>query len=274
MLVGELFVLHLPRFVSYVSGGDGLNMAHNFSFLNLPWSATAYRESIEEFSRLSTQVTWPAWFLANHDLPRVASRFDEASDGTTGHGAARARAVGLMLYALRGTPFIYQGEELGLPDATIPPDQVVDVDGRDPQRAPMPWQAPSSAGPGSGFTIGRPWLPVVDDAENLNVAVQHGSPKSTLNLFRRLARLRAENRVLQGGVQAMIDLGPTLLAWTRADGADSVLAIVNFASAATPVGPAPILAGHPRLVLSTDPAREQVDVADLTLAPGEAVLLR
>jgi glycosidase len=72
----------------------------------------------------------------------VASRFDDG-----GQGPARARAVALMLYALRGTPFIYQGEELGLPDAEIAPERLVDVDGRDPERAPIPWRPPSVAGP-------------------------------------------------------------------------------------------------------------------------------
>ena len=70
-----------------------------------------------------------------------------------------------MLYALRGTPFVYQGEELGLPDAEIPPDRVVDVDGRDPERAPIPWRPPSEAGPGAGFTTGDPWLPLTSRAE-------------------------------------------------------------------------------------------------------------
>ena len=274
MLVGELYVLDLPRFVSYVSGGDGLHMAHNFSFLDLPWSATAYRESIEEFERLSTRATWPAWFLANHDLPRVASRFDTDKDGSSGHGPARARAVGLMLYALRGTPFVYQGEELGLPDAVIPPDRIVDVDGRDPQRAPIPWQAPSSAGPAAGFSTGKPWLPLIDQAETLNVVTQDADETSTLNLYRRLARLRADNPVLQGGAQTMIDLGPELLAWTRTSDTDSLLAIVNFATSTTPIEVAPVLTKHPTLVLSTDHTRERVDISELSLAPGEAVILR
>src|SRR5439155_538594 len=80
----------------------------------------------------ATDVAWPAWFLSNHDHPRAASRFDDE-----GLGQARARAILVMLYALRGTPFIYAGEELGLPDGEIPPDRVVDVDGRDPERAPI-----------------------------------------------------------------------------------------------------------------------------------------
>ena len=99
-----------------------------------------------------------------------------------------ARALLLALYALRGTPFVYQGEELGLPDAVVPPERVVDVDGRDPERAPLPWRPPSEAGPGAGFTDGEPWLPLIDDAESLCVERQAADPRSTLSLTRRLAR--------------------------------------------------------------------------------------
>jgi alpha-glucosidase len=128
-----------------------MHMAHNFEFVDLPWEAALYRTFIDEFHTRTAGLAdaWPCWFLEKHDQPRVASRFDDA-----GLGAARARAVLLMIYALRGTPFVYQGQELGMSDATVPPDRVVDVDGRDPERAPMPWLRPSVAGPGAGFTTG------------------------------------------------------------------------------------------------------------------------
>src|SRR4051812_11240788 len=180
MLVGEVYLLDLERIVAYINSGDELHLAHNFTFLHLPWDAAAFRASIDEFEALASEAAWPAWFLANHDHPRVASRFDAG-----GQGPARARAVLLMLYALRGTPFVYQGEELGLPDAEIPPDRVVDVDGRDPERAPIPWQPPSEAGPGAGFTTGVPWLPLIAEAEELCVARPAADPDSALSLYRR-----------------------------------------------------------------------------------------
>ncbi len=160
MLVGEVALQDLHRAVSYLESGDQLHLAHNFVFAELPWDAEAFRTSIDDFEALAERTAWPAWFLENHDLPRVASRFDRDATGGSGHGAARARAAALILYALRGTPFVYQGQELGLHDADIPPDRVVDVDGRDPVRAPMPWQPPSQAGAGAGFTVGEPWLPL------------------------------------------------------------------------------------------------------------------
>jgi alpha-glucosidase len=270
MLVGELVVLDLTRFVGYLNAGDQLHMAHNFVFLHLPWSAEAYRASIEEFLTLSSEHTWPAWFLANHDIGRVATRFD-----FDGYGAARARAIGLMLYALRGTPYVYQGEELGLPDAVIAPERVVDVDGRDPERAPIPWGRPSVVGPGAGFTTGTPWLPLVDDAERLCVDSQRADPDSTLTLYRRLGRLRASTPVLQQGLMQLMSAGPDVLAWLREDKTERLLAVVNFAGEPRPAAIQADLPGQASVLISTDPARRETKTkpGSLVLQPSEAMLL-
>jgi alpha-glucosidase len=266
MLVGEVYLFDMRRVVNYVRGGDKLDLAHNFVFVKLPWSAPAFRKAIDEFEDLADAASWPAWFLANHDHPRVASRFD-----TDGQGPARARAVSLILYALRGTPFVYQGEELGLPDAHIPPERVVDVDGRDPERAPIPWRPPSVVGPGAGFTTGEPWLPLVGDAEELCVERQDGDPRSTLALVRRLAELRATLPVLQGGTQTTLDAGPDVLAWRRDDADGHMIAAVNFAATATLLE---VDVGAATLVVSTDPERPlgPIGAGPFELGPSEAVL--
>jgi alpha-glucosidase len=271
MIVGELFLLDLHRFVSYLNTGDQLHLAHNFVFLRLPWSAEAYHTSIQDFATLTTDHAWPAWFLANHDVPRVASRFD-----ADGHGHARARAVGLMLYVLRGTPFVYQGEELALPDATIPPERVVDVDGRDPQRAPVPWRRPSLVGPGAGFSTSEPWLPLADDAETRCVEAELADPTSALHLFRRLAQLRAETPALQGGAQRMLRVHPDVLAWVRVDDTGRLLALVNFAATPTAVALPDEIGADPALLISTDPDRVGVAAEDrgFRLGGNEAVLLQ
>ncbi len=273
ILVGEVFLFDLERIVAYVNSGDELHLAHNFAFLRLSWDAAAFREGIDMFETLSSDVAWPAWFLANHDHPRVASRF--AADG---QGEARARAVLLMLYALRGTPFVYQGEELALPDAEIPPERVVDVDGRDPVRAPIPWRPPSAAGPGAGFTTGEPWLPVIADAERLAVARQAVDPDSALTLARRLAWLRRGEPVLQAGDQRTLDAGPDLLAWLRTGegAAPAFLAVVNFAAEPRSLT-APGLPAHGRLELSTRPGRpagERIVLDGLELEASEGLLIR
>jgi alpha-glucosidase len=272
MIVGEVALQDLHRVVSYLKSGDQLHLAHNFVFAEEPWSAEAYRTSIDDFESLVENTAWPAWFLSNHDRSRAATRLDQE-----GQGPARARAVALLLYALRGTPFVYQGEELGLPDAEVPPDRVVDVDGRDPERAPIPWRPPSEAGPGAGFTTGVPWLPLVAEAETLCVERQAADPRSTLSLVRRLAALRAGTPALQLGSQRSLDAAPDVLAWMRENGEDRLLAAMNFAATPVAAGLGDAEGARATLVVSTDAHRPEdaaLDPAGLVLGPGEAVLLR
>jgi alpha-glucosidase len=262
MVVGEVALQDLHRTVSYLESGDQLHLAHNFVFVDLPWDAEAFRASIDDFEALADRTAWPAWFLENHDKPRIATRFDDGA----GLGRARARSAALMLYTLRGTPFIYQGQELGLPDAEIPPDRVVDVDGRDPVRAPMPWRPPSQAGPAAGFSTGEPWLPVVGEAERLNVETQAGDEASMLNLVRRLAALRSASPALQVGSQRTLEAGPDVLAWLREHDDERLLAAVNFAAEPRALHDVPAGAEP---VLCTEPAFE-----DGVLAPGQGLILR
>jgi len=262
MLVGEVSLLDLHRVVSYLDSGDQLHLAHNFVFVHLPWDAEAFATSIADFEALAAGTAWPAWFLSNHDHSRAATRF----------GAGRARAALLVLYALRGTPFVFQGEELGLPDAVVGPDRVVDVDGRDPERAPLPWEPPSAAGPGAGFTTGEPWLPLVADAEALNAATQAADPASTLAFTRRLAALRRAERALQTGTQRPLDLGPGVLAWLREDAGARFLAAVNFTTEPRRIG----LPASAVVELSTDPGcpAGATDLSAFVLAADEGVVLR
>ena len=124
--------------------------------------------------------------LGNHDQSRVATRL----------GAAQARVAAMLLLTLRGTPTLYYGDELGLPDATVPPERIVDVDGRDPERSPMPW---TGSDPNAGFSVGEPWLPMVDDAGSWSVEAQRADPASMLLLHRRLLALRRASPALHRG---------------------------------------------------------------------------
>jgi alpha-glucosidase len=270
MLVGEVHVHDLGRFIEYVNTGDELHMAHNFAFMYLPWDAAAMRSSVDYFQELSGGRAWPAWCLSNHDHSRVVSRY-----GGGELGEARARVAAMLLYTLRGTPFVYQGEELGLPDAEIPPESVVDVDGRDPERAPMPWEPPSEAGPSAGFSTGRPWLPLVADAERLCVRRQLEDPDSLLSLVRRLAWRRRDDPCLQGGEQRSVDAGDGILGYLRELDGDSLLVLLNFQAEARRLEPSD-LPESATLELSTDRDREPrtVTLSDLELRPNEGLLLR
>jgi alpha-glucosidase len=130
---------------------------------------------------------------------------------------------------------------------------VVDVDGRDPERTPIPWEP----GPGAGFTTGEPWLPI-DDA--FNARGQSGDPRSALSLFRRAAALRRELPELQSGSQRTVEAGPDVLAWLRDE---RIYVAVNFAREPRP------LEARGTLLLSSDP-----DGTGAALGPDEAVIVR
>jgi alpha-glucosidase len=270
MLVGEVHIYDLPRFIQYVNSGDQLHMAHNFTFMYLPWDAAAMRASVDHFQTVSEGRAWPAWFLSNHDHSRMVTRY-----GGGELGEARSRVAAMLLYTLRGTPFIYQGDELGLPDAEIPPESVVDVDGRDPQRAPIPWEPPSQVGAGGGFSTGRPWLPLVADAERLCVRNQLEDPDSLLSLVRRLSWRRRHDGCLQGGTYRSVDAGDGLFGYVRELGGESLFVLLNFAAEARRLNHSG-WSGRATIELSTDRAREQqaVTVGDLELRPNEGLLLR
>jgi alpha-glucosidase len=270
MLVGEVYLFDLRRVVEYIKTGDQLDLAHNFVFLHRPWEAQAIRASVEDFEQLAEQAAWPAWFLSNHDHSRVATRFADAP----GSGERRARLAALLTTTLRGTPFIYQGEELALPDAEIPPERIVDVGGRDPERAPIPWRRPSQVGPGAGFTTGEPWLPVVAEAERLSVESQQADPDSTLAFVRRLLRLRADVEALQAGAQRSVDAAPEVFCYLR-EHEQRLLVALNFTSRRTALGLREHPAGAAALLVSTHPHRRPgaVELDELVLEPDEGIVV-
>ena len=235
--IGEVYVLDQRALAQYVVTGDELHLAHNFFFLNLPWSATRFRDAVDEFEHMTREGGWPAWCLNNHDHSRTATRF----------GADRARVAAMMMLTLRGTPFLYQGEELGLTDAHVPADRVVDVDGRDPERAPIPWAAPSEAEPYAGFGAGEPWLPVHPDAESLALDVQRGDPSSVYELYRSLIALRRAEPALSEGSYRSLDAAPDVFAFVREHGGRRLLVALNFAPFPRPLP----LADGGRTLLST-----------------------
>jgi alpha-glucosidase len=271
MAVGEVYILDQERLVRYVNTGDELHLAHNFVFVHQPWEVRSFREVISEWFELATEQAWPAWFLNNHDSSRVATRFGEDD-----RGAARARLAGMLTLTLRGTPFVYQGEELGLPDVPVPPERTVDVDGRDPQRAPFPWEAPSEAGPGAGFSNAEPWLPVTPDAEQVNARRQSDDEGSTLSFYRRLIRLRRDNRALSLGDFELIDVPDEVLAYVREGDGRRFLVALNFAGAPIVFDAAgSTRANAGRVMLSTDSARgaERLTLGAVELHADEGLLV-
>jgi alpha-glucosidase len=159
LLIGELY-LPVDRLVAYYGvNGQGAQLPYNFLLLTMQgWDAETIADIIRNYEAALPPGGWPNWVLGNHDQPRIASRV----------GAAQARVAALLLLTLRGTPTIYMGDELGMLNTFIPEAEIQDpVEkrepkkglGRDPQRTPFLWQA----GPGAGFTSGKPWLPLGND---------------------------------------------------------------------------------------------------------------
>jgi alpha-glucosidase len=141
----------------------------------------------------------------------------------------------MLLLTLRGTPTMYNGDEIGMHDVDIPPELVQDPQelgvpgiglGRDPERTPMQWDA----SPNAGFTSGTPWLPLADDYEHVNVAVERDDPYSMLALYQRLIALRRTSRALEIGSYTPVPAGGDLLAYIRAAGAQRFLIALNLGS--------------------------------------------
>ncbi|MFJ7585972.1 glycoside hydrolase family 13 protein [Streptomyces sp. NPDC097617] len=190
--VAEAWAPTSERLALYVRP-DELHQAFNFRFLNCPWDTAAMRTVIDESLAATTAVGAPTtWVLSNHDVVRHVTRY-----GGGARGLARARAAALLMLALPGSAYVYQGEELGLPEVADLPDRVrqdpaflrtAGQDGlRDGCRVPLPW---CGAEPPYGFGPAGSWLPQPAGWGDLGVAAQTGDPHSTLELYRAALELR------------------------------------------------------------------------------------
>lgn len=202
LLVGETFVLDTAQMASYLGHGDQLHLAFNFSALHCQWAADRWRREIEStYALLDPIGAWPTWVLSNHDVARHRSRYGSE---------ARARAAAVLLLSLRGTPFLYMGEELGLEDALVPADRVVDPGGRDGCRAPLPWTSDGDHG-----WPGEPWLPFGPEPSSRSVQSESGDGRSMLEHYRRLLHLRRAVPALHRGDLELLDAPPGVIRWCR-----------------------------------------------------------
>jgi alpha-glucosidase len=213
VLIGELWV-PIERLMAYY-GERGLHLPFNFHLIGTPWTARAVAALIDRYEAALPPGAWPNWVLGNHDRARIASRV----------GQAQARVAAMLLLTLRGTPTLYNGDEIGMHDVPIPPDAVRDPFernvpgrgfGRDPERTPMQWDA----GPNAGFSTETPWLPIAADYRTVNVAAQRADPRSMLALHRALIALRRATPALSGGGYRPIYTDDDLLVYERESGGE------------------------------------------------------
>ncbi|MEM9134445.1 MAG: glycoside hydrolase family 13 protein [Actinomycetota bacterium] len=281
MMVAEAWVnpVRLPLYLR----PDEYHQSFNFDFLQCTWTASEFREVVASATTAAAGVgSTPTWVLSNHDVMREATRYGLPNDTNwrkwpdTGphedldvdQGLRRARAAALLMLGLPGSAYIYQGEELGLPEVWDLPTAVLDDPvwvrsgktqrGRDGCRVPLPW---TSDGRSYGFGPGEagPWLPQPDSWATYAVGAQEGVEGSTLELYRQALRLRRELAVDDEEIE-VLDLGADVVAYRRGSG---LTCVVNF-------GPTDVtLPPHDEVLLSSAGSPEVT-----SLGPDTAVWVR
>jgi len=224
LLVGEVF-LPDERLARWYGTADapGVHLPFNFQLIEQPWDAKVLARTVAAYDASVPAHGWPNWVMGSHDAPRIAGRL----------GKRQARVAAMLLLTLRGTPTLYQGDEIGIGRVEIPADLVRDPQelrqpgigiGRDPSRTPMAWDA----SPNAGFTRGEPWLPLHADWRTRNVAAQDGDPASMLALYRRLLALRRERAALALGDWRALDAPDGVLAYERVLGDERLAVFLNL----------------------------------------------
>jgi len=231
--IGEVFVLppgepsNAARYLG--EGENGIHLAFDFSLIFSRWSARAYYRAISDWYFRIPGQGWPCTVLSNHDLFRHTNRFPFSR-----RIEEKSRVAAFLLLTIRGTPFIYYGDEIGMRNARLERDQIRDplgkkywplFKGRDKARTPMQWTSEENA----GFTPGIPWLPVNRDHDERNVKSQDKDPGSLLNVYRSLIRLRQRYPALaRGRWLPLLNGREGIIAFIRGRGEESLLVILNF----------------------------------------------
>jgi len=270
VLIGEIY-LPLQELVAYYGRPDtldGADMPFNLHLIETEWNADRIAQLITSYELLLPSGAWPNWVLGNHDQPRMASRL----------GPAQARVAAVLLLTLRGTPTMYYGDELGLPNAHIAPGQVRDPAeknqpgigmGRDPERSPMPWDS----APGFGFTTAEhPWLPFVDNTAEFTVEHEASDRASFLSLYRQLLVLRREHPALSEGAIKQVQSANGVLSYHRAypeqNEGKTIHVYLNLTDSKQAIPPV----NAQVLLTSYLDGEGRVDVFE-TLRPNEAIVL-
>ncbi|UVO51750.1 alpha-amylase family glycosyl hydrolase [Sphingomonas sp. SUN019] len=226
VLIGEIFLPNDRHARWYgTPKRPQVHLPFNFQLVENCWDAGVLRRMIAKYEASLPEFGWPNWVIGSHDAPRIAARI----------GEAQARVAAMLLLTLRGTPTMYQGDEIGIGRVDIPPDRIRDPQhfrqpdldiGRDRSRTPMPWDASANA----GFSTGEPWLPLGDDWPTRNFAAQDADPCSILSLYRNLLALRRATPALAVGGFALVDAPDGVLAYQRVHEGEPLLILLNLTS--------------------------------------------
>jgi alpha-glucosidase len=268
--IGEIHEYDWPKWASYYGENlHGLHMPFNFALLQAPWAAENIRRVVDSVEKAVPPGGWPNFVLGNHDETRMATRL----------GENQTRIAAMLLLTLRGTPFVYNGDEIGLPQSNIPAHLQQDPRGRDYPgmgrdgcRTPMQWTDAAAA----AFTYAgvQPWLPFSDDVRTRNVDTQLADPGSLLNLYRRLLEIRHQEPALQVGNYQLLKTDQDVFAYLRDDGLSRLAIALNFSSDVQSAGSI-AASGSGSIVISTGLDRNGSAALDqLELRSHEGVILK
>jgi len=243
----------LPEMTAFTAGDSRLSSAYSFDFLYASrLSPRRVRASQMNWAGTYSEG-WPSWAFSNHDAPRCVSRWCPPDADRRQF----AKLTNALLLCLRGNPILYQGEELGLPQAEVAFEDLQDPEaianwprtlGRDGARTPMPW---SKVDTFAGFSEAKPWLPIGQGHAELAAAEQAADPGSVLNYTRAFLAMRSTSQALQLGRVSFPEVAEPLLAIRREDGGETVLCLFNLATSSSAV-PAAFTDGFKTLI-GSDP---------------------
>lgn len=277
--ISEVYI-DLPEMAKFYRACSNTQHApFNFKLIGLPWNAQEFKKAIDDFENNLTDKDWPNFVLGNHDQPRIASRY----------GRDHAKLLALMLLTLRGMPFIYSGEEIGMENTEVPLEKQQDPFGkqvngssRDPQRTPFQWNNMENA----GFTNEgvEPWLPINENFKTVNVEYQKQHQDSFFNLYRRLIWYRKDSTALKSGEYHSLELEDNqIFAYLRDRTNENLLVILNFSeNSEKEINLEPELIDHEinfkkgKILASTSmmDIEDEVDITKINLKPLEGKVIK
>jgi alpha-glucosidase len=253
------------QYANFYSVNPSVAAPFNFEGLKSPYGAHEYRQFIDRFQEMTNNKLRPFYCFSNHDKPRLVSRVG---------GTAQARLVGLLQLTLPGIPVIYYGDEIGLHDVVITPDQVHDPFekqtpglglGRDPERTPMQWSGAENA----GFSTTTPWLPLAEDFKTNNVAAQTDDPDSFFAMYRALLELRRSAALRVGDYIEWPGSNDRVFGFKRKSEFETLLILLNMSNEAIECADA-----EGEVIYSTHPSLETLTNESIKLQPQQGVILR
>ena len=276
MCVGEIYTLppgDPETAADYLgSGNDAIHLAFDFSLMFQPWNARKFFKCITNWYNNIPPEGWACNVLSNHDLFRSSTRF-----GRKKHFVEKSKVMAMLLLTMKGTPFIYYGEEIGMTNGKLQKHQIMDplgkrfwplFKGRDRARTPMQWTSAMNG----GFSLKSPWLPVNSDYFDVNVKCETANPDSILTLYKKLIYIRNAEPILQSGDwEPVINGKKGILAYFRIQKKEKILVILNFRNRERSI-PFP-LKGY--VIISTHRWRgSKIQTGDDQIYPYEATLVR